>query len=88
MRAEEKKPKATEEKISRVDFDEVERIRSGWRSLYDLLIIVAILAGILILGYLYLRNRGRPEPIVPQTPASQNIWIPGVDYQPKPEEGE
>ncbi len=83
----EKKTKPSE-KISRVDFEEVERIRSGWRNTYSLVVLILILAGMLFLGFLYLHSRQRPEPPAEETPAGENIWIPGIDYQPKKDEGE
>lgn len=86
MPDQEKTTKATKEKIVPVDFEEVESIRSKWLNTYNLLILILILAGMLFLGFLYLRSRQRPEPPAEETPAGENIWIPGIDYQPKESE--
>jgi hypothetical protein len=89
MPDQEKELRKRDERLSRVDYEEVERTRRRYLNVGNLVLIVLILAGLFFLGLLFLlRSRGRVPPPAEEKPAGENIWVPGIDYQPKKGEGE
>ncbi|MGQ9707456.1 MAG: hypothetical protein ACUVUR_01085 [bacterium] len=87
MPDEEKKTRKIDERLSRVAFEEVERTRSRYLNVANLVLVILIIAGLIFLSIVYLRSCNRPPAPVEEKPPGENIWIPGIDYQPEKGEG-
>ncbi|MEO0069345.1 MAG: hypothetical protein ABIK18_00940 [candidate division WOR-3 bacterium] len=81
--AESKKfPPKPKEEIVKVDFAELERIRRPYRHPVRILVVLIFLAILIWLGLKFCQTYRLPER--KPTP-TDNLWVPGIDYQVKPE---
>ncbi len=76
-----------DEDLRPVEFEELEKQKRRYRSIGNFFVIIIILAAMVWLGLkFYQRWRNRQTPGEEPVP-TQNLWVPGIDYQPQKEEG-
>lgn len=84
-------PDKFDEELGRVEFEELEHAQRRYRTIGNTIVFLIIIAGLIWLGWkLWQRQRKHPPAVhtAPSEVENQNIWVPGIDYQPRPDEGD
>ncbi len=74
-----------DEDLRAVEFEELERQKRRYRNIGNTIVILILLTVLVWLGWKFYNRRQSPPPAEPET--TQNLWVPGIDYQPAPDEG-
>lgn len=77
-----------DEDLQPVEFEQLNYIQRRNRNLTSIFIIIFFLAMVLYFGIRYYQRSRQPVPPAEETPAGENLWVPGIDYQPEEEGGE
>uniref|UniRef100_A0A7V3PSJ4 Uncharacterized protein n=1 Tax=candidate division WOR-3 bacterium TaxID=2052148 RepID=A0A7V3PSJ4_UNCW3 len=83
-----KPPLKFDEEIKPVEFEELSRTQRRYRNLTSTIILILFFALLIFFGIRYYQHRRQPPPPPEKTPAGQNLWVPGIDYQPQTDEGD
>ncbi len=80
-------PVKFDEDIRPADYNELQRTYHRNRNIGSAIFLILFVALLVFFGIRYYQRLHRPAPPAEEKPAGENLWVPGIDYQPATDEG-
>lgn len=75
-------PVKFDEEIRPADYSELQRTYRRNRNIGSAIFLILFIGLLVFFGIRYYQRQRRPAPPAEEKPAGQNLWVPGIDYQP------
>ncbi|GEM_PF-966340 len=77
-----------DEELGKTEFEDLYRTQRRYRNIGSIFMIIIFLALLVFLGIRYYQCQRQTTAPVEEKPPGQNLWVPGIDYQPAKDEGD